>query len=84
MDYSSKLLENAINEMAQLPGIGKSTALRLLLHLLKRPEEQSLDLAKSLIDLRTKIKFCKTATTSVIKSCVKFVEIPTATIRSFV
>lgn len=59
MDYSSKLLESAINEMAQLPGIGKSTALRLLLHLLKRPEEQSVDLAKALIDLRTQIKFCK-------------------------
>lgn len=59
MEYSSKLLENAINEMAQLPGIGKSTALRLLLHLLKRPEEQSVDLAKALIDLRTKINFCK-------------------------
>jgi len=45
--------------MAQLPGIGRSTALRLMLHLLKRPQEQSTDLAKALVDLRTEIKFCK-------------------------
>lgn len=59
MDFSSKLLENAVDEMAQLPGIGKSTALRLVLHLLKRPEEQTLTLVKTLVDLRTKIKFCE-------------------------
>ncbi len=59
MDFSSKLLESAVNEMAQLPGIGKNTALRLVLHLLKRPEEQTTRLAKSLLDLRTEIKFCK-------------------------
>lgn len=59
MDYSSKLLENAIEAMAQLPGIGKSTALRLVLHLLKQPEEQSIHMAKVLVDLRTQIKFCK-------------------------
>ena len=59
MDFSSKLLENAVSEMKQLPGIGKNTALRLVLHLLKRPEEQTVELAKALIDLRTQIKFCK-------------------------
>lgn len=59
MDFSSKLLEKAVDEMAQLPGIGKSTALRLVLHLLKRPQEQTTDLAKALIDLRSEIKFCK-------------------------
>lgn len=59
MDFSSKLLEKAVSEMAQLPSIGKSTALRLVLHLLKRPEEQTANLAKALIDLRTQIKFCK-------------------------
>jgi recombination protein RecR len=37
MEFSSKLLEKAVNEMAQLPGIGKRTALRLVLHLLKQP-----------------------------------------------
>ena len=41
MEFSSKLLEKAVNEMAQLPGIGKRTALRLVLHLLKQPKEQT-------------------------------------------
>jgi len=59
MEFSSKLLENAVSEIKQLPGIGRNTALRLVLHLLKRPEEQSLELAKAITDLRTKIKFCK-------------------------
>ena len=40
MEFSSKLIENAVNEMSQLPGIGKRTALRLVLHLLKQPKEQ--------------------------------------------
>jgi|SRR5699024_976068 len=59
MEFSSKLLENAISEMAQLPGIGKNTALRLVLHLLKQPEDQTIQLAKALVDLRTEIKFCE-------------------------
>lgn len=60
MEFSSKLLENAVSEMKQLPGIGRNTALRLVLHLLKRPEDQSIQLAKAIVDLRTQIKFCKT------------------------
>ena len=56
MDFSSKLLENAVHEMAQLPGIGKRTALRLVLHLLKQPEEQTTHLAKALVDLKTEVK----------------------------
>jgi len=59
MDFSSKLLENAVHEMAQLPGIGKRTALRLVLHLLRQPEEQTTHLAKALVDLKTEVKFCK-------------------------
>jgi len=59
MEFSSKLLENAVSELKQLPGIGRNTALRLALHLLKRPEEQSLQLAKAITELRTRIKFCK-------------------------
>ncbi len=59
MDFSSKLLENAVFEMAQLPGVGKRTALRLVLHLLKQPEEQTMHLAKALVDLKTEVKFCK-------------------------
>jgi len=59
MDFSSKLLENAVHEMAQLPGIGKRTALRLVLHLLRQPEEQTTHLAKALVDLKIEVKFCK-------------------------
>jgi len=59
MDYSSKLLENAVEEMARFPGIGKRSALRMILHLLNQPEEQTVDLAKALLKLRTEIKFCK-------------------------
>ncbi|MDO1511809.1 recombination mediator RecR [Maribacter confluentis] len=59
MDFSSKLLENAVYEVSQLPGIGKRTALRLVLHLLKQPERRTDDLATSLVDLRGKIQFCE-------------------------
>ena len=58
MDFSSKLLENAVQEISQLPGIGKRTALRLALHLLKQPEEQTQLLSKSLSDLREGVVFC--------------------------
>lgn len=59
MEFSSKLLENAVNEMSQLPGIGKRTALRLVLHLLKQPNEQVRFLSESLLKMREEIKFCK-------------------------
>jgi recombination protein RecR len=58
MEYSSKLLENAVNEITQLPGIGKRTALRLALHLLKQPKENTSHLTQSLNDLREHINFC--------------------------
>ncbi len=58
MEFSSKLLENAVNEMALLPGIGKRTALRLVLHLLKRPKEQTEQLAAALSDFRNQIRLC--------------------------
>ncbi|WP_282017813.1 recombination mediator RecR [Salegentibacter mishustinae] len=59
MDFSSKLLEQAVDEMSQLPGIGKRTALRLVLHMLKQPESQTKQLADALTKLRTEIKICK-------------------------
>lgn len=59
MEFSSKLLESAVNEMSQLPGIGKRTALRLVLHLLRQPEEQTLKLSRALENMRSQIKFCK-------------------------
>ena len=58
MEFSSKLLENAVYHMSQLPGIGKRTALRLVLHLLNQPGEQTSDLSSSLLELREEIKFC--------------------------
>lgn len=59
MEFSSKLLENAVNEMSQLPGIGKRTALRLVLHLLRQPENQTFQLANALTKVRAEINFCK-------------------------
>lgn len=59
MEFSSKLLENAVNEVALLPGIGKRTALRLVLHLLKQPTSQTTLLSEALIKMRSEIKFCK-------------------------
>lgn len=59
MEFSSKLLENAVYEMSQLPSIGKRTALRLVLHLLQQPKEQTDRLAFALQNLRSEIKHCK-------------------------
>ncbi len=59
MNFSSKLLENAVDEIAQLPGIGKRSALRLALHLLKQPNERTKYLTEALNSLRNNIKHCK-------------------------
>lgn len=59
MEYPSKLIERAVEEIAKLPGIGKKTALRLALHMLKESEAFTQSLSDSLVDLRTKIKYCK-------------------------
>lgn len=59
MEFSSKLLERAVNEISQLPGIGKRTALRLVLHMLKQPKEQIMSLSQSLQNMRNDVKFCK-------------------------
>ncbi len=59
MEMSSKLLERAVAEISQLPGIGKRTALRLALHLLKQPEEQTQELAMALRKMREEIQFCR-------------------------
>ena len=58
MEFSSKLIQNAVNEISQLPGIGKRTALRLALHMLRQPKNQIQDLATSLVMMRNDIKFC--------------------------
>ncbi len=59
MDFSSKLLENAVNEVSRLPGIGKRTALRLVLHLLKQPSDHTKFLTEALVKLRNEVKTCK-------------------------
>jgi len=59
MEMSSKLLEKAVAEISQLPGIGKRTALRLALHLLRQPEEQTLELAGALRRLREEVQYCR-------------------------
>jgi recombination protein RecR len=59
LNYPSKLIEEAVNEIAKLPGIGKKSALRLALHLLKSPDQQTIKLTESLLDLRLKTRYCK-------------------------
>tara|TARA_B110001450_G_scaffold213785_1_gene206280 strand:+ start:546 stop:1163 length:618 start_codon:yes stop_codon:yes gene_type:complete len=59
MEFSSKLLQNAVDEVAQLPGIGRRTALRLVLHLMRQPASQTLHLAEALQAMRQNINFCK-------------------------
>ena len=59
LEYPSKLIEDAVNEVSKLPGIGKKTALRLVLHLLKRDEEQTETLAQSLTAMRMNVKYCR-------------------------
>ena len=58
MQFSSALLENAVNEFAKLPGIGKKTALRLVLHLLKQENENVQHFAEVINRMRSEIKFC--------------------------
>ena len=59
MDYPSKVLAKAVEEISGLPGIGKKSALRLALHLLKQHESQAIALGDSLKKLVTEIKYCK-------------------------
>ncbi|WP_440880579.1 recombination mediator RecR [Tenacibaculum sp. C7A-26P2] len=59
MDFSSKILENAVNEVSRLPGIGKRTALRLVLHLLKQPKEMTKYLTQALNTMRNELKSCR-------------------------
>ena len=59
MNYPSKLIEDAVNEISRLPGIGKKSALRLALHLLKADAIQTEALTRALTDLRTKTRYCR-------------------------
>lgn len=59
MNFSSKLLENAVNEFSSLPGIGQKTALRLVLHLLNRPNIEVEKFSHALTVLKRDIRFCE-------------------------
>ena len=57
--YPSSLLENAVNEFAKLPGIGKKSALRLVLHLLRQDEVKVDNFAEAIVRLKHEVKYCK-------------------------
>jgi recombination protein RecR len=59
MQFSSSLLENAVNEFAKLPGVGKKTALRLVLHLLKQDNNDVSQFSEVIAKMRSEIKFCQ-------------------------
>ena len=58
MQFSSKLIEEAVNAFASLPGVGKKTALRLVLHLVQRPTEDSIHFARAIAHMRENIQHC--------------------------
>ncbi|HCP40675.1 MAG TPA: recombination protein RecR [Cryomorphaceae bacterium] len=58
MNFSSRKIELAVEEISRLPGIGKKTALRLALHLLRRPAAQTESLSDAILDLRNNTTFC--------------------------
>ena len=58
MEFSSKLLENLVYNISQLTGIGKRSALRIALEILKKPTEYSKDLSESIREFRDKISYC--------------------------
>lgn len=59
MDFSSKIIERAVNEFSRLPGVGKKTALRFVLHVLKKENDEVESFAESLLRLKNDICFCK-------------------------
>lgn len=59
MEYPSQLLTNAVDEFSKLPGVGRKTALRLVLHLLRQEPARALQLGESLIRLRNEVHYCK-------------------------
>lgn len=58
-EFASSLLERAVTELSRLPGIGRKTALRLALHLLRRDESESTALGEAIMDMRRNIRYCK-------------------------
>ena len=58
-EFASRLLETAVGEFAKLPGIGRKTALRLVLHLLKQDEQDAVSFGEAIVRLRREIRYCK-------------------------
>jgi recombination protein RecR len=58
MLYTSEALQQLIEEFAQLPGIGRKTAQRLALHILKQPREEIVQMARALVNVKDKIRYC--------------------------
>ncbi|MCI9607119.1 MAG: recombination protein RecR [Muribaculaceae bacterium] len=58
-EYASIVLENAVRELSRLPGVGRKTALRLALHILRRDESEGVALGEAIINLRKNIRYCK-------------------------
>ena len=84
MDYPSKVLAKAVEEISGLPGIGRKSALRLALHLLKQPESQAIILGDALQKLVTEIKYCaEIATIFQILKFAKFVRTQKETKRFY-
>ncbi len=59
MNYPSVLIEEAVNELSKFPGVGKKSAMRMVLHLIKQQESDVVKLGEAVIKLRTQIKYCK-------------------------
>ena len=59
MNFNNKLIDNAVDEISKLPGIGKRSALRVVLHLLRQPKIQTQGLSHSLLELREKVQYCR-------------------------
>ncbi len=57
-EFASTLLESAVTELSRLPGVGRKTALRLALHLLRRDESEGVALGEAIINLRKNIRYC--------------------------
>lgn len=58
-EFSSSLLESAVTELSRLPGVGRKTALRLALYMLRRDEREAVALGQSIIDMRRGIRYCR-------------------------
>ena len=58
MNFPSKLVENAVNQLSSLPGIGKKSALRLVLHMIKQEKQNINQFGNSFIDLINNINYC--------------------------